>query len=33
MTCALPMEQMQIQVATAFYVTAMDIHPMEMLHS
>ena len=33
MTYALPMEQMQIQIATAIWATAMSVHPMQMLHS
>lgn len=33
MTYALPVEQMQIQVATAIWATAMNIHRVQMLHS
>lgn len=33
MTCTLPAEQMQIQIATAVWATAMNVHPMQMLHS
>ena len=33
MTYALPVEQMQIQIATVIWATAMNVHPMQMLHS
>ena len=33
MTYTLPAEQMQIQIATAIWAAAMNVHPMQMLHS
>ena len=32
MTCTLPMEQMQIQIATANWAVLISVQPMEILH-